>query len=225
MSYMVCKSQPSEPTINSKEEKMIIINSSAVDQEDLKPETQNSFTRHLYIKPTHSTQTMDKEAVLRCIRQRKRVQIYSIIYKQHVFIQTPHPQVSSIYNLSNFISTMNRENNQGNRRLACRRKRYSLVLYSLVQAPGSCLYSFFAKCKLSRITCQCRGLCLPPSFARCLSVIITHAWTNLALYFYLCYVLHDIWASPGFSVLQGLEKDVRASLLFRCPIGAADLQE
>jgi hypothetical protein len=54
---------------------MIVINGPAVDQEDPEPEleTQNPFTSHLYIKPTHSTQTMDKEAVLRRIRQRKRV--------------------------------------------------------------------------------------------------------------------------------------------------------
>lgn len=73
MSSMVCKSQPSEPTVDSKDETMIVINSPAVDQEDPEAETQNPFTSHLYIKPKHSTQTMDKEAVLRRIRQRKRV--------------------------------------------------------------------------------------------------------------------------------------------------------
>lgn len=34
---------------------------------------QNVVTSHLLIKPTHSTQPLDKEVVLRRIRQRKRV--------------------------------------------------------------------------------------------------------------------------------------------------------
>lgn len=68
MSSTVSKSQP---TVDSKDENMIAGSSSAVDQED--PETQNPVTSHLCIRPMHSTQTLDKEVVLRRIRQRKRV--------------------------------------------------------------------------------------------------------------------------------------------------------
>ncbi|KAF5740729.1 hypothetical protein HS088_TW11G00807 [Tripterygium wilfordii] len=41
------------------------------DQED--PEISNSVTTHLYLKPAHTTQTLDREVVLRRIRNRKRV--------------------------------------------------------------------------------------------------------------------------------------------------------
>lgn len=61
---MVSKSQPS--CVDSKDENMI-----AVDQQD--PKTQNPVTSHLYIKPMHPAQTLDKEVVLRRFRQRKRV--------------------------------------------------------------------------------------------------------------------------------------------------------
>lgn len=36
-------------------------------------ETQNPVTSHLYLKPAHSSQSLDKEEVLQRIRQRKRV--------------------------------------------------------------------------------------------------------------------------------------------------------
>jgi hypothetical protein len=46
---------------------MIAINSSTVDQQE------NPVTSHLYIKPKHPAQTLDKEVVLRRFRQRKRL--------------------------------------------------------------------------------------------------------------------------------------------------------
>ena len=66
---MVSKSQHS--SVDSKDENMIAINSSTVDQQD--PETQNPITSHLYLKPTHPAQSLDKEVVLRRFRQRKRL--------------------------------------------------------------------------------------------------------------------------------------------------------
>ncbi|KAF3446252.1 hypothetical protein FNV43_RR11431 [Rhamnella rubrinervis] len=63
MSSMVSKTQT-----NSREAKAIVTNDMVQE-----PETQNPVTSHLYIKPTHSTEPLDKEVVLRRIRRRKRV--------------------------------------------------------------------------------------------------------------------------------------------------------
>uniref|UniRef100_A0A2N9G0R5 Uncharacterized protein n=1 Tax=Fagus sylvatica TaxID=28930 RepID=A0A2N9G0R5_FAGSY len=68
MFSIVSKLQPT--VVDANAENMNII---AVDEEQEVPETQNPVTSHLYIKPTHSTQPLDKEVVLRRIRQRKRV--------------------------------------------------------------------------------------------------------------------------------------------------------
>ncbi|XVF36188.1 hypothetical protein REPUB_Repub19eG0036600 [Reevesia pubescens] len=58
------------------DEKKIIIkdddnNCAEDDQEE--QEQMESVTSHLYIKPSHSKQTLDKEVVLRRIRHRKRM--------------------------------------------------------------------------------------------------------------------------------------------------------
>ncbi|KAF9608877.1 hypothetical protein IFM89_011915 [Coptis chinensis] len=62
-------------TLSSKtnhSEKQNKINNNSVDQEE-EPEIQPTITRHLYLKPTHSTETLEKDAVLRRIRHCKRV--------------------------------------------------------------------------------------------------------------------------------------------------------
>ncbi|KAH7567335.1 hypothetical protein ACOSP7_010831 [Xanthoceras sorbifolium] len=41
------------------------------DQED--PESSNSVSSHLYLRPIHTSETLDKDAVLRRIRHRKRL--------------------------------------------------------------------------------------------------------------------------------------------------------
>lgn len=66
MSSMLSKFQPTESITTTN-------NNNYVDEEQEVPETNNPVTSHLYIKPTDSTQTLDREVVLRCIRQRKRV--------------------------------------------------------------------------------------------------------------------------------------------------------
>lgn len=43
----------------------------AEDQDE--PESQNIVTSHVYLKPTHTSQSLDKETVLRRIRHRKRM--------------------------------------------------------------------------------------------------------------------------------------------------------
>ena len=48
-------------------------NNNYVDEEQEVPVTYNLVTSHHHIKPTDPTQTLDKEVVLRRIRQRKRV--------------------------------------------------------------------------------------------------------------------------------------------------------
>ncbi|PIA52427.1 hypothetical protein AQUCO_01000358v1 [Aquilegia coerulea] len=45
--------------------------SNSVDHEE--PETLNTITSHLYLKPSHTTESIDKDVVLRRIRNRKRV--------------------------------------------------------------------------------------------------------------------------------------------------------
>ncbi|GKV29826.1 hypothetical protein SLEP1_g38718 [Rubroshorea leprosula] len=49
-----------------------IVGNGAEDQED-QENVSSAVTSHLYIKPTHPEKTLDKEVVLRKIRQRKRV--------------------------------------------------------------------------------------------------------------------------------------------------------
>ncbi|KAF5204011.1 Histone-lysine n-methyltransferase [Thalictrum thalictroides] len=45
--------------------------SNSVDHEET--ETLNTITRHLYLKPTHTTESIDKDVILRRIRNRRRV--------------------------------------------------------------------------------------------------------------------------------------------------------
>lgn len=42
-------------------------------EENEKPFKPNLVTTHIYLKPTHSTETLEKEVVLRRLRQRKRM--------------------------------------------------------------------------------------------------------------------------------------------------------
>lgn len=63
---MVPKSQPINTTIPINNNNNLV-----EDQED--PETKETVTSHLCIKPAHSNQPLDKEVVLRRIRLRKRV--------------------------------------------------------------------------------------------------------------------------------------------------------
>ncbi|KDP38441.1 hypothetical protein JCGZ_04366 [Jatropha curcas] len=66
MSFLVWKTQPtlSEAENNSTND------TCTEDQEDA--ENLNAVTSHVYLKPAHRNETLDKEMVLRRIRQRKR---------------------------------------------------------------------------------------------------------------------------------------------------------
>ncbi|KAF5468373.1 hypothetical protein F2P56_012529 [Juglans regia] len=66
MSYTVSKTQPS---VDSNAENIPI----DIQEEPGVEETQNPVTRHLYIKPSKLGQTLNREVVLRRIRQRKRM--------------------------------------------------------------------------------------------------------------------------------------------------------
>ncbi|KAJ9186649.1 hypothetical protein P3X46_002196 [Hevea brasiliensis] len=68
MSSLVSKSQPtlSEAENNTNN------NNSREDEEDPEILSAVTVTSHVRLKPAHSTQTLDKEVVLRRIRQRKR---------------------------------------------------------------------------------------------------------------------------------------------------------
>lgn len=66
MFSMLSKFQPTENITTNN-------NNNYVDEEQEVPVTYNLVTSHLHIKPTDPTQTLDKEVVLRRIRQRKRV--------------------------------------------------------------------------------------------------------------------------------------------------------
>ncbi|KAJ4966319.1 hypothetical protein NE237_018168 [Protea cynaroides] len=65
MEFIVSKKQP---TLSEEGTVMEV-----VVEEREETETPNTVTRHLYLKPAHTSETLDKDQLLRRIRHRKRV--------------------------------------------------------------------------------------------------------------------------------------------------------